>query len=302
VAGGTAWVDGRILPIAQASVPVSDRGFLLGDSVFDTLRTRGGRPFLIGDHLDRLRRSAAAARIPVPWTDAELTDIAAALLPERPEATESVLRFTLTRGDGGHGLLPPATVRPRLVVLCRPMPDLPARLIEDGVGVALDPRPLGRDPSLPAGIKSGNYLGSVIAVEQARAQGVADVLVRGPEGGWIEATSSNLFVLSAGALLAPGERQGALPGITRALTLELWRRQGLPVDERSVQDDDLDRAEEVFITSTVKGILPVVRVDGRPVAAARPGARTRSLITSFDDAVRRIRRLRADRLCQAFEP
>ena len=290
-------MDGRILPIEQACIPVTDRGFLVGDQVFDTLRTRAGLPFLLGEHMDRLRRSAEAARIPVPWSDAELSDIVDALLPERPDPSEWVLRFTLTRGDGGHGLVPPARPAPRLVVLCRPMPvSFPAT-----VSVALDPRPLGRDPTVAARVKTSNYLGAVIALQAARGVAADELLVRGSDGGWIEATSSNLFVLTGGVALAPGEGHGALPGVTRALVLELLGDLGVPLLERSVRDDELVRADEVFITSTVKGILPVARVDGRPVGAACPGPVTRRLFTALGGAVARIRLRGASRLAEAFD-
>lgn len=297
---GAAWVDGRVVPIEQASVPVTDRGFLLGDAVFETLRTRGGLPFLLGEHLDRLRRSAVAVAMPVPWTDAELDAITGALLPEAPAAGESVLRLTLTRGDGGHGLALPEPQRPRLVVLCRPLPELPGVAFEQGVAVALDRRPLGRDASVPAHVKAGNYLGAVLALRAARQRGAVEALIRGPDGGWIEGTSSNLFALRRGVLLAPGEGQGALPGITRALVLALAWEAGLPVQERSLSEVELEQAEELFVTSTVKGILPLVRLDDRPVGEGRPGPRVRALLASFDEAVVRIRRLRASRLCQVF--
>ncbi len=294
---GAAWVDGRVLPLAQATLPVTDRGFLLGDAVFETLRTRSGRPFLVGDHLDRLRRSAAAVALPVPWPDAELLSIIDELLPGRPES-DAVIRLTVTRGDGGHGLALPEPVRPRLVVIRRPLPELSVAR-ERGVAVVRDPRPVGRDPTLPPEVKTGNYLGAVTAIGAARRAGAVEALVRGVGGGWIEGTTSNLFVVGEGALLAPGPEAGALPGITRALVLALADRAGVPVHERAVEEEELERADELFVTSTVKGILPVVQLDARVVGEGTPGARTRSLRAAFDAAAAAIVRAGASRLREA---
>ena len=274
---GAAWIDGRVVPLEQATLPITDRGFLLGDAVFETLRTRGGRPFLLGDHLDRLRASAEAVALPVPWSDGELAGVVERLLPERGDA---VLRVTVTRGDGGHGLAPPEPTRPRLVALRRPLPELPAGVLDRGGAAVRDPRPVGRDPTVPARVKTGSYLGAVVAIRAARQAGAVEALVRGLDGGWIEGTTSNLFAWTGDALVAPGPESGALPGITRALVLAL--------------------AAELFVTSTVKGLLPLVRLDGEPVGQGSPGPRTRALLQAFDRAVDAILRAGASRLAEAL--
>lgn len=296
---GVAWVDGRVVPLDRATVPVTDRGFLLGDAVFETLRTRGGRPFLVGDHLDRLRRSAGAVALPVPWTDGSLIAIIDELLPE-PPFPDCVLRITLTRGDGGHGLAPPEPTRPRLVVLRRPLPDAAATAGRAGIAAVRDARPLGRDASVPAHVKHGGYLGAVAAIRTAHAAGAGEALVRGLDGGWIEGTTSNLLALVAGRLVAPGEEQGALPGITRALVLELAAEAGLSVEQRSLSDHEVTGADELLLTSTVKGIVPVLRLDGRPIGGGSPGPHTRALQEAFDAAVARLLLLRASHLRQLF--
>ena len=144
---GFAWLEGRVQPLSEARIPVTDRGFLLADSIFDSVRTYGGRAFLLGDHLDRLRRSAEALAMPVPWKDAELTGIVDSLLAACPGDSEAVLRIVVARGDGGHGLVLPEPQAPRLVVLCRPLSSPPAAAYTDGVAVGLPVNRLTKDPS-----------------------------------------------------------------------------------------------------------------------------------------------------------
>lgn len=297
---GRAWVDGRVLPLDRASVPVTDRGFLLADGVFDSIRTYGGRPFLLGDHLDRLRRSAEALWLPVPWSDADLEGIVRSLLDGWPPGCEAVLRTVLTRGDGGHGLVLPEPQVPRLVVLCRPLPALPPEAYEEGVGLGVPATGRTKDQAVPAHVKVGNYLAGVLALREAREIGAVEALLRAADGSWAEATTSNLFCVARGTLLTPGEREHALPGVTRALVLRVAARAGIPVAERPVSDADLWGADEVFITSSIKEVVPVVRLETRPVGCGRPGPTTRRVMGLFAGAVARIQAEGVTRLAAAF--
>lgn len=297
-ATGRAWVDGRVVELAEATIPLTDRGFLLGDGIFDSVRTYGRRPFLLGDHLDRLRRSAAALWLDVPWSDPELTGVADALL-DGWDGEEAVLRFVVTRGDGGHGLLLPEVQRPRLVVLARPMPRWPDRVRAYGIRLSLPTARVTKDNSVPAHVKSANYLAGVLALREARAQGAAEALLRAPDGTWAEATTSNLFCVHGDRILTPGEDH-VLPGVTRALTLAVASAEGLEVRQGPVNDATLHSADEVFITSSVKEVVPVVGLNDAVVADGRPGPVTTRLIARFGDAVQRIQAAGAQRLTQVF--
>ncbi len=296
---GRAWIDGRVVPLAAARVPVTDRGFLLGDGVFDTVRTYGRRPFLLGDHLDRLRRSCAALVLPVPWSDEELIAVVDALLDGWPADREAVLRLVVTRGDGGHGLALPEPQVPRLLALCRPMPSWPDRARTDGIGLARPAEDRIKDSAVPAHVKSANYLAGVLALAEARRLGAAEALLRAPDGTWAEATTSNLFVVRDGRIRTPGVEH-VLPGVTRRLTLAATRADGLTVDEGPVDDATLLAADEVFITSSVKEVVPVVRLDDRPVGDGRPGPITRRVIDLFAAAVRRIQEQGASRTSEVL--
>lgn len=288
------------MPLAEARVPVTDRGFLLGDGVFDTVRTCGGRPFLLGDHLDRLRRSCGALAMPTPWSDADLVGVVEALLRGWPADREAVLRVVVTRGDGGHGLALPEPQVPRLLALCRPLPRWPERARTEGIGLARPRESRWKDTAVPAHVKSSNYLAGVLALADAQQRGAAEALLRAPDGTWAEATTSNLFVVRDGRLHTPGIEH-VLPGITRRLAIAATRADGLEVHEGPVDDETLRAADEVFITSSVKEVVPVVRLDEAAVGDGRPGPTTRRVIHLFAAAVQRIQGLGAQRISEVFE-
>jgi branched-chain amino acid aminotransferase len=297
---GTAWVDGRPGPLAEARVPVSDRGFLFADSVFETVRTYQQRPFLLGDHLDRLRRSAQALMLPVPPSDAELISICEQLLAGWPREHEAALRIIVTRGDGGAGLALPEPQRPRLVVLCRPLPVLDASLYEQGVAVVLPTQARVKERSVPAHVKSGSYLANVLALLEARQEGGFEALLRATDGSLSEASTSNLFLVKDGGLVTPGVHDSILPGITRALVIALARSEGLAVREQAVDDAALLAADEVFLTSSIKEVLPVVAVGERAIGAGVPGPVTRSVMEWFRQQTCELAARHTERLCEVF--
>lgn len=295
---GSAWIDGAVVPLAEASIPVTDRGFLFADSVFDTVRTYAGAPFLMGDHLDRLRRSAGALSMPVPWSDDELVSIVAATIAEQGFVGESSLRLVVTRGDGGSGLAFPVPQRPRLVVLCRPVPASYAALRASGAGLVRPSEHEGKRGVL-GHIKSGDYLDNVLALNEGQRAGGLEALMRGADGSWGEATTSNLFAVHGDRVTTPGLEAGILPGVTRGLVMETLRAAGVPLDERSLFDADLDAADELFITSSLKEIMPAVTLDGRRLGDG-PGPVTRRIQDLFASAARRIQDQGLRRLAEAF--
>ena len=298
---------------------MTDRGFLFADSVYDTVRTYGRQPFLLGDHLDRLRRSAAELGILVPWADDELISVVVSLMKSWPEGAESSIRLIVTRGDGGHGLAPPDPPCPRLVVLARPLEPLASRMYERGVRIGRPPEELAKESSVPAHVKSGSYLSNVLALRSVREQGAFEGLLRGADNSWAEATTSNLFLVKDGVLLTPGIEDQILPGITRALVLSLAAQAKLEVVERPLFDTDLEEADELFLTSSLKEVLPVSHLDNRPVGArdepasrrperstnsqgslVAPGPVTRKLLGLYRRATKRLSAAAALRLRDVF--
>jgi branched-chain amino acid aminotransferase len=280
-------VNGRITPPGEAAVSPLDRGFLYGDSVYETLRTYGGVPFRLGPHIDRLRRSAEALGIPHERATVDPGEAVAALLAAagRDDHPDRALRIILTRGVGGIGYDPAGCGPPTVVVHVRPMPELPAEWYREGVDVAVVPVTRNARSALDPAIKSSNLLNNYLAWEAGRRLRVFEPILLNPEGLLAEGATSNLFVVRDGRLRTPDLGAGLLAGITRAAVLEAARGGGLDVEETDLRPAALRDADEVFLTSTLKGVLPVRRADGWPVRDGRPGPLTRRVMEMFSALV-----------------
>jgi branched-chain amino acid aminotransferase len=278
-------IDGVLVPIEQATVSVLDRGFLYGDSVFETLRTYGGRAFALHEHLERLARSASLVHIAMPVSVEDLASevdetISAAKNPE------SYIRVMVTRGAGELGLDPASATRPLRLVLVTPLVVPPLALYEAGIeAVAFRTERVG-DGTAAAGAKLGNYLVSVLAVRAAKAAGAAEALIVDKGNHVIEGATSNVFFVDDRVLVTPAEDSGILAGITRRLVLEAARGLGLSVRFEAPTLDALPRFREVFITSSIRELLAVVRVDGAAVGAGVPGPVYKALLEAFRSRVR----------------
>lgn len=250
---GAVWINGSLVDPDEASVPVSDHGFTVGDGVYETLRTVGGRPFAVGRHLARLRRSALLVGIEVPRSDRALREVLAQVIGAAA-VPEARVRITLTAGPGG-----PGTRRgdgpPTLVVSAGPLDTWPA----EATAVTV-PWPRNEMSAL-AGAKATSLAESVHALAEARRVGASEAILPNTRGDLCEGTGSNVFVALGGELVTPPLTAGCLPGVTRALLLE-----ALPtVDEADVPVPHLSQADEVLLTSTTRGVQPLRALDGRPL-------------------------------------
>jgi branched-chain amino acid aminotransferase len=269
------WVDGRLCEAHDARVSVFDRGFLLGDGLFETMRAYGGRVFRLGAHLDRLRRSADRVGIRVPdGLDAAVRETLAA-----NRLADAAVRLTVTRG-AGPGVEPPADAAPTVVIAVRPPAAPPAEVR------AAWARGRVNEHAATAGLKRLGYLDAIVEVAAARTAGSDDVLFLDTAGHLAEAAYSNLFLVAEGALWTPPLGCGVLPGITRAAVLEIARAEGWPVREEPLAPERLGSATEAFLTSSVREIVPLVSVGGRPVGAGRPGPVTARVRVRYAELVR----------------
>jgi branched-chain amino acid aminotransferase len=281
-----AWIDGAPVDAQAARVPVFDRGFLYGDSVYEVTRTFGGRPFALGDHLDRLAHSAAGIGMVLP-PRAEIERAVAETIVAAGEP-ELYVRVIVTRGAGEVALDPAMADRPRLIVIVQRVKLPPPEAYRVGVEVALvsrsraAPGAVSVDPS----VKSGNYLVSVLAVDDARRRGAYEAILCDQVGRLTEGSSSNLFAVRGGRISTPPISAGLLEGITRRHVIRLARGAGLAVDEVPLWPIDLLAAEEAFLTSSVRGLVPIVRVDGRKVGQGRPGPITLKVAALYDELTR----------------
>ncbi|QKW05542.1 aminodeoxychorismate lyase [Streptomyces sp. NA04227] len=260
------WLDGALRDQESARISVRDHGLTVGDGVFESVKTLAGRPFALTRHLDRLARSAAGLGLPAPDPD-EVRRAVAAVTAADP-APLGFLRITYTGGVSPFGSQrgdePPTLVVAHAEVTRRP----------DTTAVITVPW-TRNEHGATAGLKTTSYAENVIALARAREQGASEALFANTAGQLCEGTGSNVFVVLDGELLTPPLDSGCLAGITRALTVQ-WtgaRERALPLDV-------LERAEEIFLTSTLRDVQAVARVDGRQLPGA-PGPVTTKAMRVF---------------------
>jgi branched-chain amino acid aminotransferase len=262
------WKDGAILSAAEPAIAADDRGFLLGDGLFETVKALAGRPLRWTRHMARLRAGAALLELPLAWTDEALLEAATALLA-RNGLADAVLRLTLTRGPGERGLLPPTAPRPTTLLTTAPLP-APA-----GATRAILAETVRRNEhSILARVKSLNYLEGVVARMEARRRGADDALLRNLAGRLAEASAANLFLVEAGRLATPPVGEGALAGTMRAELMAL-----ATVEERPLEVASLAAASEAFLANSL-GLRPLVAVDDARIGGGAPGPVTRELQTA----------------------
>lgn len=273
---GWVWLNGRMQAAERARVSVFDRGLLYGDGVFETLRVYGGEVFALEMHLARLREGAERLALPLPalkWA------VVLRRLLQRNGLAEGDgwVRVTLTRGPSERGLLPSEESRSTLLISSGHLD--PRLELQQRRGIAVVVLPFGRNPAL-AEIKSANYLDGVLGRMTAARQRGADGLFVAADGSLTESTTANLFIVARDALITP-PAVGILRGITRELVLKLARDAGWKVNEKKIRPAHLLAADEVFLTSSIAEIMPVVQVNGRRVGGGRPGPRTLEIRRMF---------------------
>ena len=281
-----AWVDGHLVAAREPHVPVSDRGFQLGDGLFETLRARRGVPIEWPEHLDRLREGAATLRIPVPDAGrlraglADLLDHESLSGPgdDRFPPGDAAVRITITRGTmDGRGTLPAGwrDQAPTVAIQAWSYLPPPTDLLERGVRAVTSS--VRRDPASPlAGIKTTSRADHVLARLEADSAAADEAVFLTLDGRVSEATSANIVASIEGRLVTPPIGAAILVGTTRTwlLAQAALGRIGVDAIERDLRPTDLLGADEAFLTSSVAGIVPLVALDDRPIGGGRPGELT----------------------------
>ena len=277
-------VNGHLADSEHAVISVFDHGFLYGEGVYEVLRTYDGEPFLFDRHMRRLRASASMIRLDVPITDAEFDTriretIKAAGLGR--DGGEAYIRVLLTRGIGEISYDPAACLSPSIVIITKPHVEAPASAYLDGVMVSLVGIVRNHPGSVSPLIKSNNLLNNALGNQEALRQGAFEGVMRNYRGEIAECTTSNIFIVKNGAALTPPLDAGLLAGITREFLFEVAAAIGIPTREQVLHDHDLLGADEAFLTSTTREIVPIVRVDSHIIGTGRPGATTLRLLEAF---------------------
>jgi branched-chain amino acid aminotransferase len=278
----TVNVNGRISPEREAVIPVFDHGFLYGEGVYETLRTYNGRLFLFDRHMRRLRNSARLIDLAIPFTDDELaTRIRDTIAAANLDGGEAYVRVLFTRGVGELTYDPKATPTPSWVIIVKPLVPPSAETYARGVKVVFVDVVRNHPQSVNPMIKSNNLMNSALAAQQALKRGGFEAVMRNYRGELTECTQSNLFIVKDHAALTPPLESGLLPGITREYLFEIGREIGVDVREQILRDDDLLTADEAFLTSTTRELLPIVAVGDQKIGNGSPGDVTRKLLNAF---------------------
>jgi branched-chain amino acid aminotransferase len=260
------WIDDSIIPADQASVSVFDHGLLYGDGVFEGLRFYHGTTFMLEAHLERLEQSAAAIGLVLPCSRQQIA-VAIESLVEAYPADSGYLRLVVTRGPGSLGIDPRSCSRAVMFIIAD---ELRVMSVSDpSEGVSLHVARTRRMPAqcLSPEIKSLNYLNNILARIEANRAGMDEALMLNLEGFVSEGSVDNLFIVSEGVLRTPPISDGLLAGITRAVVIEVAIEAGIACEETSLRLEDLQRAEECFLTGTGAELIPVRQIDERVFAA-----------------------------------
>ena len=286
----TVNVNGRVSDQANAVVSVFDHGFLYGEGVYETLRTYNRQPFLFERHMRRLRKSADMLALGIPLTDDHVAARFAETLAAARVPDEAYIRILVTRGIGELTYDPAACPDPTIVVIVKPHVNPSAEIFAKGVKVSLVPVMRNHPSSVNPLIKSNNLLNNALAMQQALRRGGFEGVMRNHRGELAELTQSNLFIVKNGAALTPPIDAGLLPGITREFLFEIGAANGIPVKDAVLRDEDLLGADEAFLTSTTRELVPIVQVDDRRIGSGAPGPVTQALLRHFRDAADRLTR------------
>ena len=282
-------VDGQLGSERDRLLSPLDQGFLFGASVYETVRTYDGVPFLVERHLKRLRESALALGIDIVESDETLTRRVYETLEDSGNA-ESSIRIVVSAGVGAIDYRQGSTKKPTIVVVVRPLPPFPESLYKDGATASFVSIMRAGRGNLSPRIKSSNLLNNLMALRQAHEQGAYEALMLNPKGEVCEGSMSNVFVVTDATIATPPISAGILEGITRELVVSIAREGGFELEERILLPDELLGANEVFITASSRQVVPIVKVDEQPIADGRPGPVTQKLISLYHEKVHALMR------------
>lgn len=278
------YLDGRLVPKAEALVSVWDHGLLYGDGVFEGIRIYGGRIFRLDEHLERLYESAHSIHLEIPIPRAKMRE--AVLETCRANALpDAYIRLVVTRGPGDLGLDRRHCGRATLIIIVDHISLYPAEKYEQGLTLIIGSIRQRAHDVLSPRVKSLNYLHNILAKIEGETSAADEVVMLNDDGFVTECTADNLFVVKGGELRTPPSSVGLLEGVTRDVVLELAAKLGIPTQEAMLTTHDLYVADEVFLTGTGAEMIAAVKVGGRTIGSGKPGPVTARLLAAFRDLV-----------------
>ncbi|MEO0508711.1 MAG: branched-chain-amino-acid transaminase [Verrucomicrobiota bacterium] len=280
------YMNDRLVDRADAKVSVFDHGLLYGDGIFEGIRLYDGCVFKLEEHLERLEFSAKAIMLDLPWTRQEISD-AVCETCRANGLKDGYIRLVVTRGEGSLGLSIKNCDKPQLIVIADKIQLYPEEFYEKGLEIITVPTRRINPAALPPTVKSLNYLNNILAKIEAQHLGYHEAIMLNDQGYVAECTGDNVFVIQNGELITPSASAGALKGITRDTALSISDELGILWREANVTRYDIWIAEELFLTGTAAEIIPIVKVDARPIGDGKPGPVTAKFLRSFRQRVSR---------------
>jgi branched-chain amino acid aminotransferase len=279
------WINGKLHEKEDAKISVYDHGLLYGDGVFEGLRSYSGHVFRLAEHLRRLWDSAKAIRLEIP-NSAEVMEKAIYSTLAVNKLTDAYIRLVVTRGAGGLGLDPNRTSNPQVIIITDLISLYAEELYRNGLEIITASTLRNHPAALSPRIKSLNYLNNILAKIEGLQAGCSEALMLNHKGEVAECTGDNIFLVRDGVLLTPPNDAGILEGITRDAVIELAEAAHITVRQIPLTRHDVYVADECFLTGTAAEVIPVVKVDSRPIGSGKPGPTTRDLIERFHKLAR----------------
>lgn len=279
------YIGGKLYEKADAKISVFDHGLLYGDGIFEGIRSYAGRVFRLEAHVDRLYDSARAIHLQIPMAKDEMARAVLETLAAN-KLVEAYIRLIVTRGAGSLGLDPRKTTDPQVIIITDSISLYPPELYEHGLKIVTAGTMRNHPAALNPRVKSLNYLNSILAKIEGTNAGCLEALMLNHKGEVAECTGDNIFIVKRRELVTPSVDAGILEGITRDAVIELARKAGVTVVERTMDRHDVYTADECFLTGTAAEVIPVVECDGRPIGTGKPGPITKDLLDRFHKLVR----------------
>jgi len=274
------YINGKLVPQAEATVSVFDHGLLYGDGVFEGLRSYGGQVFRLEEHVRRLYESAKAICLEIPMSQAEMCQATKETVAANG-INDGYIRTIITRGSGTLGLDPNRCSNPQVIIIADAIALYPDELYEKGLEIITASVIRNHPAALSPRIKSLNYLNNILAKIEGLQAGCIEALMLNHKGEVAECTGDNLFLVRDSVLLTPPLDAGILGGVTRSAVIQLAREASIEVQETALTKHDVYIADECFLTGTAAEVIPVVKVDDRRIGTGKPGPITLDLKERF---------------------
>jgi branched-chain amino acid aminotransferase len=278
-------INGKLFDKADAKISVYDHGLLYGDGVFEGIRVYSGKVFRLHEHIERLYESARSILLEIPWSREKMTEQVRHTV-EANKKIDGYIRLVVTRGVGNLGLDPNKCSEPQVIIIVDDISLYPPKMYDEGMEIITSSVIRAHPNTISPRVKSLNYLNNILAKIEANRAGVPEALMLNHVGEVAECTADNVFLVKHGQLRTPPINAGILEGVTRNTVIELAESAGLALQEIALTRHDVYTADELFLTGTGAEIVPVVKVDGRPIGPGKPGPITKQLRERYQVLVR----------------